>query len=89
MTVTAPPEGILRQDLNQLVSAKAAEFAGLPLRSGRRVAFSGRKLRDYLLGESDPIRLGRPAEPVTDELPVVRPEDLPRPAPRVVGVRAL
>lgn len=64
MTVTGPPEGIPRGELATLARGTVAEWAG-PGYAGR-IAFSGRKLRDYLLGSSDPI----PAEPLTDELPV-------------------
>ena len=67
VTVTSPPEGISRAEV----------------RRRARLAFSGRRLRDYLLRESDPV----PAGPVTDEFPAVRPGDLPGTAPHVMEVR--
>lgn len=52
VTVTAPPEGISRAELNRRVRDEVTGFTGSPR---GRVAFSGRRLRDYLLGESDPV----------------------------------
>lgn len=73
MTVTGPPEGVSRSELAVLARRTVAEWAG-PGHAGRsrRIAFSGRRLRDYLLGSSDPV----PGE-TTDEPPAVREVQVP------------